>query len=396
MKYLTNLNLEQNQLQNAVVGNEVEAPLSPKEGQIYYDTVDHRIYWHNGTTWVAADAADALASLNAEDIVALINESSEIIDLDNIPSEVITESELSTILANYSLTSHNHTLDSLSNVTIGIKSAGQVVYWNGTSWVNQTLVAADISDFDDEVANNTDVAANTAARHTHVNLPLLETYTQTETDLADAVARVHTQNTDTGTDSVTFQIGTAGPKVKNSSGTLEARTAADDDYADFKAKNVTVEGDLVVKGTTTTIESNTVAIGDNEIELNSDITAAIQNSDGGITIKRLADDDVTRADAKLTYSESEDRWTQTYGPTAALVTSVLPVKLVGAIEGDGEATSFVITHNLASRDVSVTIRENFGSYEMVMADVSFGINAVTIDFAQAPAEGEDYSVIIIG
>lgn len=458
MKYLTNLNLDQNQLQNAVIGNEIDAPQTPKEGQIYYDTVDHRIFWFNGTTWVAADAADAVASLNGDDLVDLINGSSAIIDIDNLDSTVISESELTTILAGYSLTSHNHTVDSLSNVTIASKAPGQVLYWSGSAWVNHTLVASDISDFDTEVANNTDVAANTAARHEHTNKSILDATTasfttddeskldgieagaevnvqsdwaeiDTDSDayilnkpttlegfgldeevggligdlefaldarLDDLEAVSHSQNTDLGTSNNTFYIGTDGPKVKNSAGIIEIRNAADDDYADLKAKDVTIEGDLVVKGTTTTIESNTVAIGDSEIELNSDITLASQNSDGGIAIKRLASDNSTRADAKLTYNESDDRWTQTYGPTTALVTSVVPVKLSAVIEGDAETASFVVTHDLATRDVYVSIRENFGAYEMVMADVLFALNSVTINFASAPADGEDYSVTIIG
>ena len=52
----------------------------------------------------------------------------------------------------------------------------------------------------------------------------------------------HTQNTDTGTDSATFQVGASGPKVKNNSGVLEARNAADDAYADFKTKDFTGVG----------------------------------------------------------------------------------------------------------------------------------------------------------
>jgi len=48
-----------------------------------------------------------------------------------------------------------------------------------------------ISDFDDEVSNNTDVAANTDTRHGHVNFSLLETYEQTEANLADAVTKKH-------------------------------------------------------------------------------------------------------------------------------------------------------------------------------------------------------------
>lgn len=54
-----------------------------------------------------------------------------------------------------------------------------------------SLTAADITDFDTEVSNNVDVAANTTARHTHANKALLDTYTQTEADLADAVVKKH-------------------------------------------------------------------------------------------------------------------------------------------------------------------------------------------------------------
>lgn len=44
-----------------------------------------------------------------------------------------------------------------------------------------------------------------------------------------------------GTSSSTWQIGTGGPKLKNNSGAIEARNAADDAYADFKAKILVAE-----------------------------------------------------------------------------------------------------------------------------------------------------------
>lgn len=61
----------------------------------------------------------------------------------------------------------------------------------GKSDVGHTHPASDITDFDTEVSNNVDVAANTAARHSHSNKALLDTYTQTEADLADAVSKKH-------------------------------------------------------------------------------------------------------------------------------------------------------------------------------------------------------------
>lgn len=51
MNYLTNLNLNKNELQNAVIQPLSVAPSNPKEGQIYYNSTDKFIYRYNGTAW---------------------------------------------------------------------------------------------------------------------------------------------------------------------------------------------------------------------------------------------------------------------------------------------------------------------------------------------------------
>ena len=51
MNYLTNLNLNQNEIQNAVIQPLAVAPSNPKEGQIYYNSADKFIYRYNGTAW---------------------------------------------------------------------------------------------------------------------------------------------------------------------------------------------------------------------------------------------------------------------------------------------------------------------------------------------------------
>jgi hypothetical protein len=56
-KFLTPIDLSQLELQNARVQNLASAPGSPVEGQIYHDTVAHRVYYYNGTGWIAADGS---------------------------------------------------------------------------------------------------------------------------------------------------------------------------------------------------------------------------------------------------------------------------------------------------------------------------------------------------
>ena len=51
MIYLTNLDLNQNQLMNAVLQPLASAPAAPKLGQIYCNSATAKIMWFNGTAW---------------------------------------------------------------------------------------------------------------------------------------------------------------------------------------------------------------------------------------------------------------------------------------------------------------------------------------------------------
>ena len=97
--------------------------------------------------------------------------------------------------------------------------------------------------------------------------------------------------------SVAAQTGTGTTFVMNTSPTLITP-----DIGVATGTSLVLSGDLTVNGTTTTISSTTLAVGDKNIVLASASTTDAGADDGGITIKGLTD-------KTWTWIDSTDAWT---------------------------------------------------------------------------------------
>lgn len=438
MKFLNNWDLTRNQLLNAVIQNLATAPANPVKGLIYFNTTDNKYYGWDGTSWedLGKDGIEAHAlsgeyhtgDLSYDQIDSLINTTGEGAD-NKLPASKhahtgadgtskISYSNLNNVPASFTPSAHASThiggTDPIANASAssaGLMSkddktkldgiqAGAEVNQNAFSIISvsgQSSIEADTKTDTLTLANGTGITITTDATndkititaHEHSNKALLDSYTQTEANLADAVSKKHSQNTDSGTSQSSFYIGTDGPRIKNDNGQIQIRNNDDTGFADLKVNN------LFVEGTQTIINSNEVNIGDGIIKLNADITSATLNSDGGIEVKRLKSDNTTEGNAAILFNESLDKWQVTEGAPENVQTFDIAKKYTATV-GDGTATSFVLTHNLNTRDIAVTIRETSAPYAQVITDVEFtSVNTTTINFAQPPTV-DQYTVTLVG
>lgn len=81
------------------------------------------------------------------------------------------------------------------------------------------------------------------------------------------------------------------------------------------------------------------------------------------------------------------------GGVIAIDTAVVARK-VAATVGDGTATTITVTHNLNTKDVSVSVREVSSDAGVLCDWVANGVNTVQLTFSTAPTVGQ-YRVVVV-
>jgi hypothetical protein len=373
--HLVDIDLNKNQLLNAVVQNLATAPSSPKAGQIYYNTGDKTIYVWTGSVWLdlgilynhpdytelnpTLSGANVLASLEVNEQGHVVAATTRLLTLGNLgfTGDSDANKYIHPTFSGNDLGSALSGAEVISDVNVN--SEGHV-----TSFATRNLTASDIGAaiINDSVTNS----ANTwSSQKIQNEINSLENLV--------AGALINKGGYDASTNSPDLEAPTAGA-IKN--GYTYTVTAG----GNFFTEGVQV-GDMIISNTDDPSSLEDWTIVNKNIP---EIVDASTTAKGLIELATLSEVDAgtdnTRAVTPLTLAQrllaiqSSNRYSQDIG--------------------DGSSATFTITHSLNSTDCLVQVREKSTGEQIVCESNNATANTVVLKFNEAPASSA-YRVTIL-
>jgi hypothetical protein len=398
-KFLTNLDLNQNQILNVAVHNKAGAPSSPVVGQIYFDTTPSvlRMFFWDGTAWVdmSGDIQDVLGgagltastSANGDVITLDINVDSATIEIDNDSLRVKDLGITTGKLANSAVTT--------------VKINANAVTFDKLQQVANLTVIGNVSGATAnpaEVTIITDLA--TASSTTLATSQSIKSYIDTNVG--------NLGNLEGGWDasSGSFPVGSA-PVAGTKAGDYWYVTVAG--TVDTEPFNI---GDVIVAkinaaSTSSKVDwirlevnrdqATTTVLGLVYLATNAE-TQTGTDSNKAVTPASLSSRTATETRTGIAEIATQSE-TDTGTDDARIVT---PLKLKTLLDNrtggyaaniGGAGTSYALSHGLNTIDVIVMIKDNATLEEVITDVVITDVNTVTVSFAVAPTANA-YRVII--
>jgi len=398
-KHLNNLNLNKNELQNAVIQNLATAPSSPVAGQVYFDTVENALKVWNGTMWESSALSGVTATAAEINILSGTNVSAtELNYVDGVTSAIQTQLDAKAPLASPTFTGTvtlpsgtvtsamildgtivNADISSSAGIVDSklatISTAGKVSNSATTATAtagNSTIVARDASGnfaagtITAALSGNASTATTLATpRAIQVSGDVTGTANFDGSAAINIVTTIAANSVALGTDTsgsyVESLVAGTGVTITNNSGEGATPTIAIG-QAVGTGSNVTfndlvVSGNLTVSGTTTTVNTNEILLEDNIITLNSG-EAGTPSANAGIEIERG-----TSTNVVLRWNEATDKWETTNDGTNyyAIVTTntaaaqVTAAAVIAAAGGDGTAGQAITTNGSGVLDFTTIV-----------------------------------------
>ena len=453
-KFLVGIDLNKNELSNAVIQNLATAPGSPVAGQVYYNTVDNQLYIYNGTRWEVAGNAVQSGLLSARPAAATVDAGTIYYATDTYlfyytdGSIWSQTNQFGTVTAqttygassgngsstDYARADHTHGTPALGtatpNAVAGVTgSAGSATAPSKEDHTHAFVPASDLSMAGFKLTSLGTPTADTDA----ANKGYVDSVAQGLDPKASVVAATTTAGTlatsfadSQVTDGVTLATGNRilikdqadatenGIYVVAASG-APTRSTDMDNGTEFPGAFTFVEQGTVNADTGWTCTNNSpVTLGSTNITFTQFSGAGTYTADNGVVLNGSVfsfaprsgyglQTGATGAEIKLATTSglnlSSDlavgagNGISVLTNTVAIDTAVVVTKYAANV-GDGSATSYTITHNLNTRDVIVSVYEATGSYAEVVCDVNHATaNTITLLFSVAPTSNQ-YRVVV--
>ncbi len=282
LKYLTHINLNQNQLQNAVIHPLGTAPSGPTEGQIYYNSTsgNKKVYIYDGSAWtnISGDISEVIAGNaltgggNTGSVTLNVAVDDSTIEINSDALRVKAGGIGANELAATSVTAGSYGSSS-AIPTFTVDADGRLTA-AGTASITTTLDIAADSGTDNGVVLGTDTLT-----------------------IAGTTNEIETAASKNGTD-VTLQIGlpddvtigdaltVTGAASVGGALSVDGNVTLGNNPADTvtTAGSMTVGGNLTVNGTTTSVNSTEISLDDPVLML-ADNTSAADGIDRGVRFK---------------------------------------------------------------------------------------------------------------
>lgn len=402
--FVTDIDLNKNELKNVVIHNYPSDITSAKEGQIYFNSTDKKMYYYNGLSspngpWMPmSGSTEVIQDVIGSSVLAGTALTATYDDTAGTTTLKLNDTAVTTGSYGSATAVSTFTVDQQGRLTAAGTTSIQIPTSQITSFTEdvQDIVGGMVTSPNTESGITVTYDDTNGKLDFNVADPTITisgdvSGSATMTNLGDVTITTTIQpnsvalGTDTTGNYIATIAGTTGEITVSGSGseTAAVTIGLPDDVT--ITNDLTVGGNLTVNGTLTSLNTEQVTIEDNVVVLNSNVTGT-PAADGGIEVERG-----TSANVQVLWNETSDLWTLTndgtnYHSIARKYSQALSTS----------ATSYTITHNLGTQDVIVQVYEANAQYAQVEVDVEHtSTSVVTLRFAAAPTAGA-YRVVITG